>query len=118
MKASKDKVDEKLHKPPMYLLPGDALKSVAQVLGHGAKKHGRYSWRDYPVESYLSAMGRHIGSVYEGELVDEEFGETHFAHIAASALFMDWIYHNDREKFNEFLSEIKHKKTSTKAGKG
>lgn len=82
-------LNEKLSKPRMDLLPGGALMSVAKVLTMGAAKHGERSWMNYPEHSYIAAIGRHYASVLDGEMIDKESGETHFAHIAASCLFLD-----------------------------
>ena len=87
-------LDNKKTKPAMHLLPGAALLSVARILGHGPKPHGKYSWRKYPSDVFVAAIGRHLAKLLDGEIVDPEFGETHYAHIACSALFLDWMHHN------------------------
>jgi hypothetical protein len=88
----KQRVAEKMHKSRMDLLPGKSLLAVGRVLGYGAGKHGAQSWKKYPKEAYLGAVGRHWADLLEGIEVDEETGESHWAHIAASALFMLWIH--------------------------
>jgi hypothetical protein len=90
----KERIEEKLSKPQMNLIPGSSLLSVARVLGMGAVKHGPYSWKSYPPESYIGAIGRHYAAILDGEVIDEESGETHYAHIACSAMFLDWLHHN------------------------
>lgn len=104
--SKEDRIKEKLAKAPMHLLPGSSLRSVARVLGHGGKKHGEYSWKTYHPKAYFAALGRHWSYVIDGEFIDEEFGETHFAHMACSCLFLDWLYHNNKEAFKESMKSV------------
>lgn len=75
-------------KPPMQLLPFDALIGVAYIQDFGINKHGENSWREdrYTVEYYLGAALRHIGKHLSGVLYDES-GFLNLAHAAADILF-------------------------------
>ena len=81
-------------KTPMHLLMYlvKPCASVARVLGLGAKKYGPFNWRRCEVceETYIGAIGRHLGLHLEGERFDAESGESHLAHVAANCkILMD-----------------------------
>lgn len=81
------KADES--KPPMSLLPFDALEAVARVLGYGAQKYDPHNWRAGLAWSRLeSAILRHYTAFQRGEDIDPETGELHLAHLCATALFL------------------------------
>lgn len=78
-------------KAPMSLLPFDALKGVAHVLGFGAKKYGANNWKkglDY--SRVMDAALRHISSFNEGEDMDSESGLHHIDHAICELLFLRW----------------------------
>lgn len=74
-------------KPPLALLPPEALRQAAWAHGLGAAKYGPFNWRECKVEAmtYVSAMMRHIGQYLDGEDADAESGLSHLAHVIASA---------------------------------
>jgi len=74
-------------KPPLALLPPEALRQAAWAHGLGAAKYGVANWRECKVEAmtYISAMMRHIGQYLDGEDTDAESGLSHLAHVIASA---------------------------------
>lgn len=84
-------------KPPLDMLPFDALTEVARVMAYGAwqaprpdgsKGYGRDNWRQCTdVNRYDAAMLRHYAAIQRGELVDPESGLPHRAHLACCALF-------------------------------
>lgn len=70
------------------LLPSEALATVVDVLGYGAKKYGDYNWRGVtPHERYYDAAVRHLEAWREGEWLDES-GLPHLAHAACSILLL------------------------------
>lgn len=76
-------------KAPMGLLPGDALREVARVLGHGAEKYTPNGWRSVrPGSRYLDAALRHLSAYADGEDTDPESGLSHLAHAGCCVLFM------------------------------
>lgn len=79
-------------KPPMQLIPSAIEEPMARVLEYGAKKYGEWNWRKNPVEimTYIGAIRRHVAEILDGNLFDEESGQPHLAHIAAScAIVLD-----------------------------
>jgi len=81
-------------KPPLALLPPEALRQAAWAHGLGAVKHGGpFNWRNNKVEAmtYISAMMRHIALYLDGEDNDAETSAhagqpiSHLANVIASA---------------------------------
>lgn len=74
-------------KPPLALLPPEALRQAAWAHALGAAKYGVANWRENKVcaTTYISAMMRHIGQYLDGEEADAESGLSHLAHVIASA---------------------------------
>ena len=76
-------------KPPMDLLPGEALEAIAQALAFGAKKYGRDNWRKgFNWSRLLGAGLRHLSAFGRGERKDPESGLSHLAHAGAMLLFL------------------------------
>ena len=76
-------------KPPLSMLPANALVAVAAVLDFGANKYGRDNWRQgFSYSRLVDAMLRHIYAFQEGEDCDPETGLNHIAHAACCALFL------------------------------
>lgn len=75
-------------KTQMQLLPSNAMRACADVLALGASKYGEYNWRkSQGVEAmtYVGAIMRHLMQWLDGEDSDSESGQSHVAHIMASA---------------------------------
>lgn len=70
-------------KPPMALLPFEALTEVAKVLGHGASRYTLHNWRrGIGYHRLLDASLRRISAFTLGEGNDPETGLSHLAHAA------------------------------------
>lgn len=79
-------------KPPMSLLPFDALVEVAKVLQFGAQKYAPGNWSKGLAHARLSdAALRHIGDYVEGRDLDPESKLEHLAHAACDLLFLIWM---------------------------
>lgn len=76
-------------KPQLWLMPPAAEEAICAVLKHGADKYGVFNWRKsgVKVQTYISAMKRHMAAVHRGEWLDQS-GQPHIAHIAASCVLM------------------------------
>lgn len=76
-------------KPPLDLLPFEALLEVAKVLDFGAKKYARNNWRSgFLWSRLLAAALRHLFAWGMGERKDPETGLSHLAHAACMVLFL------------------------------
>jgi len=78
------------------LFPFDALRAVANVLEHGARKYAEWNWLDIPDsrERCLNSLMRHTFAWWQGETWDfgtpEEpgTGERHLACMACNVIFL------------------------------
>jgi hypothetical protein len=77
-------------KPPLHLIPYDAVAMVAWVLHFGACKYaargweqGKLSWTDC-----VRAIIAHTSKLLCGQWLDDESGCPHVAHIGCNALFL------------------------------
>lgn len=76
-------------KAKICLLPTEALREVAKVVGFGATKYGRYNWRQGMDWTRLyDAAQRHLWAWLEGETRDSDSRMRHLAHAACSILFL------------------------------
>jgi hypothetical protein len=76
-------------KPPMSLLPFDALEEVAKVLAYGATKYDAHNWRKgFDWSRLYSGVLRHLSAHMQGIDNDHETGLSHLAHAATGILFL------------------------------
>lgn len=76
-------------KPRMDLLPPEALREIAEVLGVGAQKYDAHNWRKGFAYSRLTAAAlRHLFAWVGGENKDPESGKSHLAHAACCLMFL------------------------------
>ncbi len=81
------------NKPPLDLIPYDAIEEIGKVLAQGAIKYDRANWTNGILMSrLLSASMRHIGQFNNGEDYDEETKTLHLANAATNLLFAIWMY--------------------------
>lgn len=73
-------------KPPLDLIPASADIMESQVLALGARKYGKFNWRDTSVRAsvYVAALRRHLAQWFDGENVDPESKVNHLAHCRAN----------------------------------
>ncbi|CAB4200404.1 hypothetical protein UFOVP1351_40 [uncultured Caudovirales phage] len=68
-------------KPPISLIPAEAIFGEAKVFAFGAGKYGKHNFRlGMDHTRVLDAAMRHILAIVRGEDVDPESGEPHWAH--------------------------------------
>lgn len=76
-------------KPRVALVPPSTIIGIAEVLTYGAKKYKPDNWRKTPnVESYISALQRHLLAWQAGEEYDAESGLHHLKHVLTNAAFL------------------------------
>jgi hypothetical protein len=81
-----------LIKPSTRAIPPIAILRLGAVMEHGARKYGRFNWREHTVtvSVYTDAIMRHLMAYVDGEDLDPESGMDHLAHImACCALVLD-----------------------------
>jgi hypothetical protein len=77
-------------KPPMHLLPPNALIETAKAMGHGAAKYGAWNFIETTVcaSTYVGALGRHWAAYARSEDIDPDSGLPHLALIAANCFVL------------------------------
>lgn len=76
-------------KPPIHLLPWDALDEVVKVLALGEKKYGARNWEKGMDWHRLFRAGvGHLKDWFLRKGPDEESGISHLAHAACCCLFL------------------------------
>lgn len=77
-------------KPPMHLLPPDALIETAKAMGHGAAKYGAWNFIEAQVcaSTYIGAIGRHWCEWSKNRDTDADSGLSHLVHIAANCFIL------------------------------
>ena len=76
-------------KPPVELVPPEAIWAMAAVLGAGMKKYGPRNWE--AGMSWTICYGcllRHLLRWMQGEELDRESGLSHMAHVLTNAAFL------------------------------
>lgn len=68
---------------PMY----QAVSEVIRVRHDGMKKHGE-TWRQVPFKEHLDHVMEHLQKYFDGEMIEEESGLHHLAHIICRLLFV------------------------------
>lgn len=66
-------------------VPPIANTYLAMAMMEGAKKYGRYNWRDHAIDliTYTAAAERHLTALKDGEWIDRDSGIPHAAKIMA-----------------------------------
>lgn len=76
-------------KPPLGLIPRQALIAEALVMQFGAEKYGRFNWMGGMDWSRLTdAALRHVTAFVDGEDNDPETGLSHLAHARCCLGFL------------------------------
>ena len=90
-------------KAPMELLSHEALLEIAKVFGFGAKKYGRFNYREGMEWSrVVGAAYRHLGAFNSGEDLDPESGLTHLAHLGCCVMMLLDYYREHKSKDDRY----------------
>jgi hypothetical protein len=93
-------------KSPISLIPFEAIKETARAFDFGAKKYGRYNFRNgIEYSRLIDAAIRHIGAFYEGQDIDEESGYNHIGHAIANLSMLIYMYENKKELDDRFCKQ-------------
>jgi hypothetical protein len=72
------------NKPPISLIPSNAIEEEAKAFGFGANKYGKHNYRNgLEYTRLIDASMRHILAFSDGEDLDPESGLNHLAHARA-----------------------------------
>lgn len=76
-------------KPPMHLIPWEAMEGVARVMAHGETKYGTHQWRGgFAWGRLAGACLRHLFAWLSGQDKDPESGESHIDHALCCLMFL------------------------------
>lgn len=96
-------------KPPLSLIPREAMESEAMALGFGANKYGVHNFRKgISYLRLLDAALRHIYAFQSGEDLDPESGHSHIGHARANLGMLMYMVANKPELDNRPHTEEKN----------
>lgn len=76
-------------KPPVDLIPWDAMREVSRVYGYGEVKYGDFNYlKGMPWRKLYGSTLRHLFSWSVGEDLDKESGLPHLAHACCDILML------------------------------
>ncbi len=89
-------------KPDHTYLEEEVRDGIAKVMEYGATKYSRDNWKNsINTESHdqfqhdiVASLLRHAFAVASGDLVDDESGQSHMAHVACNAMM--WMAYQER----------------------
>jgi hypothetical protein len=87
---SKETHAVKKKKTRFGLIPPNVLEKIAKILTEGAIKHGDYDWQKQDVDDFINSAYRHLVARHSGQVLDDDTGDPHAAHLAANAIFIAW----------------------------
>jgi hypothetical protein len=110
---SQEIVRKKVGKPPISLIPREAIVQEAQALAFGATKHGVHAYRNGVKYSLLiDAAIRHILAFADGEDMDSEAKTNHIANARANLGMLLYMFENHKEMDDRWVTdpEVKAKR--------
>ena len=79
-------------KPPINLVPPEAIIAAANVFGFGAQKYGENNWRmdldKFPYSRHYASIMRHLLAFHSGEDLDPESGLPHTHHALTQMIIL------------------------------
>lgn len=86
-------------KPPITLIPREAIEGAARAFDFGARKYDRHNFRNgIDMSRLLDASMRHILAYANGEDLDPESGLSHLDHGIASLCMAKFMEANRPER--------------------
>jgi hypothetical protein len=81
-------------KPPVELVPAEAIEAIARVMDFGRNKYVENGWKAVPqgFRRYLAALLRHAYALQKGEVLDPDSGLPHVYHIACNGAFLAYFH--------------------------
>lgn len=93
-------------KPPITIIPREALEQEAQAFAFGAGKYGKYNFRKgIEYTRLLDAVMRHTLAFSDGEDKDPESGESHLAHARANLAMLLYMIKSHPELDDRYKPE-------------
>lgn len=95
-------------KPPIHMIPEDAIIGMAQAFAYGARKYDRFNYRngiDYT--RLIDSLMRHTLAYSKREDIDEESGLPHTFCILANAAMLEFMRVNKKEHDDRYVYDAK-----------
>ena len=97
------KFDE--NKAPLHMIPEEAIEGMAFAFAYGAKKYGKYNYREgIHLTRLTDSLRRHILAFLKGEDCDNESGLPHTWHMLANAAMIEYMRANRPEFDDRYIS--------------
>lgn len=81
-------------KPMAHLIDPNWIIETAEVLTFGANKYAPNNWQGLEKERVLGAAYRHLLAYHSGEVLDQESGLPHLAHLSCCIMFLSYFDRN------------------------
>lgn len=95
-------------KPPIHLIPTEAIIGMANAFLMGIEKHGEHAYRDgIKYTELIDSIMRHTLAFLDGEENDKESGMPHTWHIGANFAMLEYQRVHHKELDNRFKKEEK-----------
>ncbi len=80
------------------LLPLNLIEKVVEIYTFGAEKYGANTWQNLEdgYNRYKAAMFRHLMEFEKGNVIDDESGKEHLAHMVWNGIAMLHASENDK----------------------
>jgi hypothetical protein len=89
------------------LCPAIAQREYAKVWTQGLEKYPSRNWeKGFPFSVVIASAMRHLEAMRLGEMIDEESGLLHSAHLMANAAMLT-EFHFTHPKLNDLQKQIK-----------
>jgi hypothetical protein len=93
-------------KPPIHLIPSEAITGIAKALDFGAKKYGEYNFRKgIKHTKIIDSLIRHALAYLAGEDFDPESGLSHIQHLGANYAMLEYIRLHHPDLDDRFKNE-------------
>ncbi len=78
------------------LLPLNLIEKVVEIYTFGAEKYGANTWQNLKdgYNRYKAAMFRHLMEFEKGNVIDDESGKEHLAHMVWNSIAMLYMSDN------------------------
>lgn len=93
-------------KPPISIVPREAIEGAAQALAFGAKKYSMHNFKGgIQMSRLVDACMRHLLAYMDNEDTDKESGLSHLDHALACVSMAKYMEINKPEMDNRFNKE-------------
>ena len=97
-------------KPPLSIIPREALEGCAKAFDYGSRKYDRNNFKKgIQLTRILDATLRHVTAYLDGENLDPESNLSHLDHALASLSMAKYMEVNRPEMDDRFIDPVKQR---------